>query len=316
MLVVDAMVGLLEQELGRRSSEFIARLGDRAQGHSGRGRVLDVVVPDDGDVIGNASPACVRCWRRPSATRSLAQNAAVGRRFPGCPSSRSPASRPSLKPSPVVGNDVNASGASPVRATARAPACVPVRDLRDRVGPPDETDAPMAAVEQVLHCELATLDVVDADGAPLATVVVEHTIEQDDRDALAPELEQLRARRVGGSDEQPADAKLGEVSQILVLARRVLIGVAEKQRESFLADCMLDPAGDIGEERVARVEQNVGHDRTATSLQLTGGAVRDEPELVDRLLDPRPRGRPNDVWTIQDVRNGADRDTPPRRRRP
>ena len=26
------------------------------------------------------------------------------------------------------------------------------------------------------------------------------------------------------------------------------------------------------------------------------------------MLNPQPRGRPNDVWTIQDVRNGADRD--------
>ena len=56
MLVVDAMVGLLEQEFGCRPSEFIARLGDRAEGHSGRGCVLDVVVADDGDVIGNPKP--------------------------------------------------------------------------------------------------------------------------------------------------------------------------------------------------------------------------------------------------------------------
>ena len=207
-----------------------------------------------------------------------------------------------------MGNDVSASGASPVRADRTHPARVPVRNLRDRVGTAHEADSPMAPVEQVLHRELAPLDVVDTDGAPMATVVVEHTIEQDDRDSLASQLEQLRTRRVGGSDEQPADAKLGEVSQVLVLARRVLIGVAEEQREPFLADCMLDPAGDIGEERVAGVEQDVGDDRTATSLQLTGGAVRDEPELIDRLLDPQPRCRPNDVWTIQDVRNGADRD--------
>ena len=71
---------------------------------------------------GTRQPVPMASWSRPSAMRSLAQNAAVGRRDAGSPASRSPAPRPSATVRAAVVSSIRSSGGSPASAHA---ACAP-----------------------------------------------------------------------------------------------------------------------------------------------------------------------------------------------
>ena len=79
VLVVGLALG--QQQLGGRAAEQLAGLAHRAERH-GRGTgELDVVVADDRQLDrARRRPCRVICCSSPSARRSLAQNAAVGRR--------------------------------------------------------------------------------------------------------------------------------------------------------------------------------------------------------------------------------------------
>ena len=52
--VVLDVVKLFEEQLGRSAAESLSGLGDGGQRHGGRGGELDVVVSDQGDVVGYA----------------------------------------------------------------------------------------------------------------------------------------------------------------------------------------------------------------------------------------------------------------------
>src|SRR5919198_1870903 len=55
--VLAVLGGLLDEELGGRAAEVVAGLAHRRQRHRGGGREVDVVVADDGEVVGGAQLA-------------------------------------------------------------------------------------------------------------------------------------------------------------------------------------------------------------------------------------------------------------------
>ena len=148
-------------------TELVARLAHRRERDGGGRGELDVVVADDGQVLGHPSAERTHCWSRPSATRSLAQNAAVGRM------SRRQAGEPltgaaSLGDgqSAAVDDRAGRSAGTPAFSTrpARAPA-QPVADLADALRAADEGDPRWPAVEEVLDREPTAEHVVDRDRA-------------------------------------------------------------------------------------------------------------------------------------------------------
>ena len=116
--------------------ELLPRLAHRGQRHGGGGGEVDVVVADDGDVVGHPQPLAVISCSTPSASRSLAQNTAVGRARRAARRSGAPASRPAGD-GQRRGLDDRSSRAEPERRP-RIPAArpVPVRHLPQPLGPP------------------------------------------------------------------------------------------------------------------------------------------------------------------------------------
>ncbi len=122
--------------------------------------------------------------------RSLAQNAAVGRRADGSPASRAPASRPLATSSEAVVMTVEVVGRQARRGPGRAGTLEPVADLAERHRPADERDPLVAAVDQVLDGEPAAEQVVDRDRAERR--VVAGAVHDHDGRAAAPDLVEER----------------------------------------------------------------------------------------------------------------------------
>ena len=156
LLVDVGLVGLAlgEQQLGGGAAEQLAGLAHRAERHGRRAGELDVVVARRSPARrARRRPCRVICWSRPSARRSLAQNAAVGRRARGSPTSRSPARRPSATLSAAVSSTSErrrpaARGLRAWRAPRRRSA-----DLHGGHRPADEGDPLVALLAQVGHGE-------------------------------------------------------------------------------------------------------------------------------------------------------------------
>src|SRR3712207_9548058 len=72
-------------------------------------------------------------------------------------------------------------------------------------------------------------------------------------------------------------------------------------------DDVLDPAGDVGEERVGDVEDDEADGAAGPRPQLAGRLVAHEAELGDRVEDLRPRGLADRVGPGEHGAHGADR---------
>src|SRR3712207_1164843 len=72
-------------------------------------------------------------------------------------------------------------------------------------------------------------------------------------------------------------------------------------------DDVLDPAGDVGEERVGDVEDDEADGAAGPRPQLAGRLVAHEAELGDRVEDLRPRGLADRVGPVEHVAHGAHR---------
>ena len=71
---------------------------------------------------------------------------------------------------------------------------------------------------------------------------------------------------------------------------------------------LLDALGDVGEEGVARVEQDVGERPAVSGPQLARRLVAHEAEVAHRLLDPRPGRRARPGRAVEHVADGAEGD--------
>lgn len=111
------------------------------------------------------------------------------------------------------------------------------------------------------------------------------------------------------SDEKPLDPVLLEEGQVVVLSRTVVVGVDDEHRQPFGGRPLLDPFRDGPEERVGHVGDEVGDRRTTAHPQLRGHVVADEPQLVDRALDPDLQLRRHPARMVQVVRHAPLRDS-------
>ncbi len=137
--------GLLQKQTRRRRPHGRRRLPRGRQRHGGGRRELDVVVTHQRQIAGAETLVANRDCSPPGASRSLAQNTAVGRSE--SPSSRAPASRPAVTVSRPVGSSPSASGPGLGRRGERSRTAVP--DLVEAGRPARGRDGAAPGVQQL-----------------------------------------------------------------------------------------------------------------------------------------------------------------------
>ena len=167
----------------------------------------------------------------------------------------------------------------------------------------DERDPLVALFAQVGHGELATLDVVDTDTAPRG---IGAAVDEDDRHPAAGVNRELGRLLPNRGDQDAAHPLFEQQIEIVRLACDVAIAVADVERHAGGPGDLLDALGHIGEERVRRVEDDVGDGPAVPRTQLTTGLVADEAELLDGAQHLVASWFADPVGSVQDVRHGAD----------
>ena len=207
---------------------------------------------------------------------------------------RSAALRPSAIVRPAVSRWRTAASPRPAASAASERAGAPLGHLGQVLRPADEAQAAVAELQKVAGRHAASRDIVDADRAPLG-VLARDPVDQDHRDAELAQLDQPWVAVVDGGDEHAADPELGQPVEEAVLSPGVVVRVAQEERQTRALGDLVDTPGDVGEEGVGRVEDDVGDGAALAGHQLAGRGVRHESELVDRRLDrARVAGRTAD----------------------
>ncbi len=137
----------------------------------------------------------------------------------------------------------------------------------------------MALLAQMGDGEFAAFHVVDADAAPRR---VGTAVDEDDGHAAAGMDGELRRLLGDGGDQDAAHPLFEEEVEVVRLTRRIAVAVADVQRHAGRAGDLLDALGHVGEERVRRIEDDVGDGAAVSRPQLSTGLVADEAELLDR----------------------------------
>ena len=122
-----------------------------------------------------------------------------------------------------------------------------------------------------------------------------------------------RSVRVDRGDEDAFDPLLAEPVEIGLLPIGTLVAVAQEESQGLPLGDVLDPCGDIGEERVGGVEHDVGQRPALAGTQLAGRLVADEAQLSHGAFDALPGARADAVGAVEHVGHGAERDSRPRR---
>ena len=147
--------------------------------------------------------------------------------------------------------------------------------------------------------------VVDAHGAEL--LILAAPVDQDGRRAALPQSAQVRADLAIGRDQDATHALLLEEVEIARLAVDVVVAVAEDHRQAVARSLALGPSGEVGEERVAHVEDDEPHRRAAADAQLPRRVVAHVAELLDRRAHATDGLRRHLLAVIEHVRDGAHR---------
>ena len=96
-------------------------------------------------------------------------------------------------------------------------------------------------------------------------------------------------------DEDAAYPLFLEHAQVPALLVVRLVRVAQDHRVARRLGVVFDAAGHLGEERVRHVQHDQPQAAAPPRAELARGAVRDEPELLHRGLDPGTGQRPDQV---------------------
>ena len=120
------------------------------------------------------------------------------------------------------------------------------------LGPADEGDAAVALRDQVLGGDAGRLEIVDADERHLAAR--HRLVDRDGRrqarlGAVAGETE----GQMAGQKDQAVGLVGADEPQIMGLARRVVLGVADQDAVAALARLGLEADQDVGEVRIADI---------------------------------------------------------------
>ena len=147
----------------------------------------------------------------------------------------------------------------------------------------------MTPLHQVVDGKVTALHVVDADGAPVRRPTLHHPI--DEAPAESHDCRRSAILGLAGSTAviNTPRARSSARSRRYSSSRSGSWPLSHRnKREPVTADRLLDAPGDIGEERVRRVERDIGDDPAAAGLELPGRAIGHEAQLDDR--DSRPFG--------------------------
>jgi len=303
MLVLGGPVGLIEQEFGGRSSELVLRLPDRGERHRRVGGELDVVVADDRKVPGHHDARLTE-----PAQQAQGQHV-VGAEDRGGPWSAA---------EQVVGGGgagarvhgrhrhlaQNRDRVQPGLRHGAVGTATAVGALPDRDRAVDQGDALVPEIEQVLDRDLAAALVIDRNRAlPRRT----RPVEQHDRRAAVAYPPQLGCPAVDRRDQDAANPLFLKDAQVPAFLVVRLVGVAQDHGVPRGLGVVFDAPGYLGKERVGHVKHDQAKAPAAARPELTGRAVRDEPELLHRGLDASAGQRPHQVGMVQHVRDRADR---------
>jgi hypothetical protein len=235
---------------------------------------------------GTRMPRWVISCSTPSASRSFAQNTAVGR----CPAGCSAIWRAAARPEATVRFGVD-SGDQVGRAAGsgeggRDPG-VPVGHLRDRVRATDERDPLVARGEEVLARQPAPSTSSTATehrlGRPeprsTSTTGVPRWISCSSREDGVSSIGVMSTPRTRCSSSSSRWRRSRPESSPLLQTTTITPVVGHRR---------LGPADDVGEERVGHVEHDDRDLAAASGPQLAGRVVADIAERGDRVVHPLP----------------------------
>jgi hypothetical protein len=303
LLVPVPLPALVQQQLRGPPAELLPRLAHRAQRHGGGRGEVDVVVPHDGELGGHPDPVAHHLLQHAQGQQVVGadggRGTARGRQADDPGGGLAPAGDAEL-----AGGQDGQLGVGHL-AHGRRHARVALLHLGQRGVPADEGDPPVPALEQVLGGQPPAEDVVGRDGALVRARCP--PVDQHDRDAAVAQRVQLRGQLGGRGDEDAVHPLLGEQAQVRGLLLRPVVGVAQDQRQAGGVDDVLDPAGDVGEERVGDVEHHQADGAAGAGAQLSRRLVAHEAEGRDRVEHPRAGGLADHVGPVEDVAHRADR---------
>lgn len=303
---VIGVLGFVQDQLGRGPAELASRLAHRAERHRGGRREVDVVVPDDGELVGDGDP------QRDALLEQPQRQQVVGAERGGGPQLRGHAGQPLTGGPALVDRERCGLDDDQVRRAAlplshRLPGSVqPVAHLPERARPADERDPLVALLEQVRDGQPSTEVVVDGDRAQVADL--RGPVDQDDGRAQLGRQGQVGGVRVERGDQDALDPLLLQPVQVVELSGGTVVAVAHEDRHLRFLGRLFDPLGDIGEERVRGVEEDIGQRPAGAAPQLPRLLVADEAQVGHRLFDPAAGRGGNLVGLVHHVGDRPERD--------
>ena len=159
-------------------------------------------------------------------------------------------------------------------------------------------------LKQVRRGQPGAGHVIDGHRAlPAAT----RAIDEHHRDAVPAQLidpAQVTSHR---GEQDAVGTLLLEQRQVMPLPIGRGVTTRQDQRQAALGGDALNAAGDVGEERVAHVQDQQRDGAAPAGPQLAGGLVADEAEFGDGGANPLERGRRDPVGPVQRIGHRAER---------
>jgi len=159
-------------------------------------------------------------------------------------------------------------------------------------------------LDQVVQGKAATEAVVDSHGA--VGVARAGAVDEHDRRSARGEFVESVVVGVDRGDEHTLDPLLFQAHEVGGLAGGVLVAVAQEQREVGVLGDVLHPEGDVGEEGVRGVEDDVGDGAALAGPKLARRLVADEAELGHRVVHPVTGDLADPVGSVEHVGDGAE----------
>ena len=300
----DGIVDALEQRVHRRAGDPLLPGIHGRQRRDRVPRLVEVVEPDDGDILRHAPAGLLQGAHGPERERVVE---AEDRVEIGAPveefahASRAVRAMPERR---VADDRLVVRHARGLERLPVAAQSQPGRPDHLALVRADDGDAPPPGTQQELGRRPRRLDVLHRDvvGGPVEDPLAEH--HQRVRHVEAVDVVLPHAER---AEDEPVGHLQPRAAQELELAVAVAAGLLHEHHDAGLLSGLDDGCRELGE--VAQPE--FGHrerDRPgAAGPQAPGREVRGVPELGDRALDPFPRGGPDVRVVVDDVRHGLDR---------
>ena len=267
------VLGLVEQEACRGPAELGRGWRTEVSGTAAAAAKSMSSKPTMARSSGTRSAGEVACWSRPSATRSLAQKTAVGRR--GRQAGDALTGGAALGDAQRGGGHDDQVGVGQPGVVPRLPGALEaLAHLAQRVRPTDEGHPPVPAVDEVVDREPPAEDVVHRHGAEGRARA--GAVHDDERGAAVREVAE------GGESGSTGVTRIPCTRCSWRCARWVASGwpgcrcCRGRARGPVLGE-VLHPLGDVGEERVGGVEHHVADGPAAPGADWRADSLRTKP---------------------------------------